>query len=50
MSGLNRSSNPYLSSIKPRVFFQKRNEMLKKEKLVNSGRKFDPDWNKGKSK
>lgn len=44
MLNYNRSSNPYFSGVKPRTFFQKRNELLKKEKMTSSGRRYNPNW------
>lgn len=44
MLSIRRSMNPYLSGMKPRAFFEKRNEMLKMEKIKTSGRVFNPNW------
>ncbi len=45
MRGFRRSSNPYLSGTRPRIFFSDRRAMIQREiTLGNGGKKFNPNW------
>ena len=48
MTGLRRSSNPFLRGPRPRKYFGDLVELLRKETSVKDCREFNPDWNKNK--
>ena len=48
MTGLRRSSNPFLRGQRPRKYFKDLVERLRKETSVRDNREFNPDWNKAK--
>lgn len=39
MLSISRSTNPYVRGIKPRVFFEQRHNMIKKEIMLNDSAK-----------
>lgn len=44
-----KSYNPYVRGLRPRRFFTQTRELSDKESTTKDVRKFNPDWNKGKS-
>lgn len=48
MTGLKRSSNPFLKGQRPRVYFSQLVELMRHETSTRDARAYNPDWNKDK--
>ena len=44
MSGLTRSSNPYLKGLKPKKYFSGLIELINYKNKIKDTRKFNPNW------
>ena len=45
MTGLKRSSNPFLAGTRPRRYFGEWAALIRSKAMVTDKRKFDPSWN-----
>lgn len=46
MLRLNRSSNPFMSGMRPRKFFQGVSDQVRKLQIIKDKRQYNPNWTK----